>query len=445
MNPETPPQLDFQNGALRISTNLSQMRLRWRPTPLAEMSLPGKSWHPFWPELRLVRPVWPDHARAPQHSALPQDSARAEARGKEAFERFRDELPEHLVRVVEPFGSHQWPLLMLLHEQPRAVDLARSNPVLAYCLANNDQFRGTRCEAAAIEALGHSQQRQRMILKWLGFPGTECMVRIMRKILPAGVSPSLLRRLRPALQSDPGVAELLSHRTRISAGLIMLLIPERLRPLITPRLLMEVERAGDADRAAEAGDSVLSSLRLIKEFAPRRRIRPFTSLAQISTFRQQVDEEYQAHLRRQDEARQEAQRIARQEDHRRREQARIRRRREGERRAAIAARPYPSPPVPGTPDIVPLTSVEQLRAEGKELCNCVGSYASLVLKGGLYVYRVMAPERATLAIKRRPDGSWRRSELKKQANRDVRQSTKSFVDGWLRRYALADYTGLKRM
>jgi hypothetical protein len=51
--------------------------------------------------------------------------------------------------------------------------------------------------------------------------------------------------------------------------------------------------------------------------------------------------------------------------------------------------------------------------------------------GHIYIYRVLHPERATLSITLRPDGSWRRSELKGPGNSHVRKETEKIIDNWL--------------
>jgi hypothetical protein len=53
-------------------------------------------------------------------------------------------------------------------------------------------------------------------------------------------------------------------------------------------------------------------------------------------------------------------------------------------------------PFSGTLDIKPVQSGKELLAEGATMNNCVASYYRLVLDGGYFVYRVMAPVRATV-------------------------------------------------
>jgi hypothetical protein len=69
--------------------------------------------------------------------------------------------------------------------------------------------------------------------------------------------------------------------------------------------------------------------------------------------------------------------------------------------------------------------------ESREQVNCVRTYAYRVAEGLVYIYRVLAPERATLSIMKRPDGSWRRSELAGYKNSIVRKETIRIIDTWL--------------
>jgi hypothetical protein len=68
--------------------------------------------------------------------------------------------------------------------------LSDNNPVLAWCLANNDQFRRYRLPSSPAErARALIPKKQAEILQWLGFPAADSMVRLMRKILPVAITP----------------------------------------------------------------------------------------------------------------------------------------------------------------------------------------------------------------------------------------------------------------
>ncbi len=403
------PAFVFADGALRIHTLRTEMRIQWRPRPLAEELIPGaRRWSVFWPEFRLIRPLdAPErsHAYAPDIHLDDPTQELAEQKAA-AFSAFRQEVPSEMVSVVEPFGSHQWALLLLLDEQPRSIDLALSNPVLAYCLANNDQFRSTRIDAASFQAICYSHRKQRIVLEWLDFPGTEAMARLMRKIPPECAHPSILRRLRNAGKADSRAYDMLTHLPAINAAVLELVTYPQLIDLITPKFLLEAAGTETEPGTPTPADMILSALGILRTVAPRRAVRPFTTIQEAALFQREVDAEYHAYLLRQ----------------RQEQPAPVARR---------GRRQYPLPPVPGTPDIIPLTTAEQLRAEGREQCNCVGGYVARVMKGATYIYRITAPERATLAIIRSSDGCWYRSELKARRNASVYAETARAVDIWL--------------
>jgi len=95
---------------------------------------------------------------------------------------------------------------------------------------------------------------------------------------------------------------------------------------------------------------------------------------------------------------------------------------------------FPPPPISGTKDIIPLTSFEALEEEAFQQSNCLGindNYANKVLSGGLYIYRVLAPERHTLSIEKMGGNCWRISELRQRKNGKGLENTKVVVQRWL--------------
>ena len=97
--------------------------------------------------------------------------------------------------------------------------------------------------------------------------------------------------------------------------------------------------------------------------------------------------------------------------------------------------PFPEPPFPGIIasdlNLEPLKTPAELIIEGRAQSNCVGAYAKRIRRGGLYIYRVLAPERATLAIACTSKGTWRISELKAPENAGVMDWTRQSIESWL--------------
>ena len=427
----TIESFSFSDGVLHIDVPLSKARLRWHPGPKAEELKVGlRRWREFWPDYRLIRPVGafqnaPEHVVEIPESAATPESARQKA---VSLERFRSEVDDEVVRIVEPFGGHQWALMVLVRNEPWAMDLALSNPTLAYAFANSYLLRGSPPEAAAVQARWYCHKKQRDLLEWLGFPGTEAVAKLIRKIPPESASPAILYRLSHALKADKRVLEYTSRLAVVNAAVIELVAIPRYLDVITPKLLAEV---ACRPTGASIGDMIHGGMIIRQQIYSHRQIRPFESIRQVCRFREEVDEEQRSHAHRQELARQEAERFAEQELHRLRMLAMPRRRTEAEKRKQHPSRPFPPPPVPGTQDIVPLTGSEQLHLEGWEQANCVATYQWRVLAGDTYVYKVLAPERATLSIVRCADGRWYRSELNVEGNRKVKKSTAIMVDAWL--------------
>ena len=73
----------------------------------------------------------------------------------------------------------------------------------------------------------------------------------------------------------------------------------------------------------------------------------------------------------------------------------------------------------------------QLVEEGKAQRNCVATYGRRVARREAYVYRVMGPERATLAIAPDSDGKWRAEQIALKRNKGVSKKTRLAVAQWL--------------
>lgn len=417
----------FIDGVLHIDVPLAKARLRWRPEPKAEELKVGlRRWREFWPDYRLIHPVGsssglPDHVVEIPESLASPDRARQKA---EALARFRSEVEEEIIRIVEPFGSYQWALMVLVRNEPWAMDLAKGNPTLAYALANSYLLRGSPPEAAAVQARWYCHKKQRDLLEWLGFPGTESVARLIRKIPAGAISPSMLHRLRLALKADLRTVKLLAPLPKINGAILEVATITKYLDLLTPGLLQEM--AAHPPEVSVA-DRICSGLVVLEQISSHRAMKPFANLRQVLRFREDAEKEIQAFMQRQEQAKQEAARRAEQDRLRRWAEARLRSKKEADLRRL----PFPQPPLHGTRDILPLTSKELLDMEGREQNNCVAMHELYVRRGGYYVYQVLAPERATLSIYRGRDGGWRRLELRVKNNKKAKSATEAAVDRWL--------------
>jgi hypothetical protein len=403
------------------------MRLQWQPQPLAEQRIPGGRWHRFIPEFRLLAP-----ADATQGALDP-----AVAVKYEALLAFRARIPADLASTAEPFRSHQWPLLQLLSDSKGACDLARSNPVLAFAVASNHEIRMTPLAVAPDQAMRHCNQKQREIARWLGFPDSEAMVRVFRKVPLDLASPTLLRLLRNAAATSEGL-KMLGRIPRVNMGIIHLLGQPTLAKLVTWPLIQEVAASPDEHETASTGDALIDALAMLGEMLALGTPAPFNSIRQVVTFRETVLREYQQYDRHDRYLRLKARghavtwvelpRTALPQAPRRPD---VRRPKSVPRKTTD---PFPQPPLPGTETIHPLQTPAELIEEGHLQRNCIGNrvtYEPHIYQHRCYVYKVLAPERATLSLIRCGAEAWSIGELKSAGNCAVGPATWRVVRDWL--------------
>ena len=91
---------------------------------------------------------------------------------------------------------------------------------------------------------------------------------------------------------------------------------------------------------------------------------------------------------------------------------------------------FPEPPFKGTNVILPITTEDDLIAEGRLMHHCVASYVDAIGKGKSYVYRILHPERATLELRLRGDHAYVR-QIVIAYNQKPNEKTILAVNTWL--------------
>lgn len=407
---EAATNFKYENGVLHISASLQTLRIRWDGIPEAAERTHSGKWRDCSPEIRLLKPA--------------TDCQREGERAR-VFEAFRASIPQEITRLVEPFASHQWNMMVLLRYSKEASDLAVSNSVLAYALANNNEIRNTSPRSTMYHAMRNVRKKQRDICDSLGYPASEACVRLFRKIPVESCSPSILRILRIALKRDPEILTVLGHLKHIHPSIIYLVGREDVFRLVTPKLLLQVSEVGENAEDMHVSDMLYNVVYHASRMARPPVIPRFLSVRGVQEFHGRMMLEMDAEKQRLEQARQQIQ----QQQHQ--EVQAVRRRRTTVRRRARRPIVFPPPPLPGTDHIVPITIAAELRIEGRQQHNCVGSYAHMVESGKYYVYKVLQPQRATLSIRKGPGGTWYISELRCTCNQAVAKVTRNVVSDWL--------------
>lgn len=90
-------------------------------------------------------------------------------------------------------------------------------------------------------------------------------------------------------------------------------------------------------------------------------------------------------------------------------------------------------PLPATANIVPVLNVQELFEEGRQMHHCVSTRASECARGESFVFRVLAPQRATVEV-RISDGPcaiWDIWEMQGVCNSPVSDECWEAVEAWL--------------
>jgi len=417
--PAAEPGFSFANGVLHLVKDSVEMRITGSPVPRAVIRRGrGSSWQPFIPEFRLVHPYRPDKDRKPGKKTpgnqlhfdffedtttrQPARNLTPSQRRKRAFDSFRFSLPKPFARVLEPFRTHQWPLLMFLTHDPGALELSEANPALAFILA---QKLGSDREL--ISSLGCSALRQRDLMEVLGLPALTAAVNLFRKIDPTSISGDNWTAMVEVLRKELGETKSrLNHLPSINCGVVEILADPVASRAASQALLDEVARDRSENYRGRVVHMITSTLRMQEELRTGERCRQFASLDRLRSVHDQISDQYRRRVRQLIEANE------------------------------IAGHHFFSPPIPGIPGrIEPITSAAGLVDEGEEQGNCVASYASRVSAGHTFIYRVLYPERATLSIVlKTPFGGWEIGELETRFNTDASPETEDYVQAWLDRH-----------
>ncbi len=424
------PGVNFKDGKLyRFRSDGVEVLRSW-PKPMAWRKTKEKDFYPFRPYINIrtedpdfqgssssehaesheddegytLRFIYPDgtfptsrHIPKPGeqlHLWRPRTKEEIERDVRNAYREFYSPIPLEVRKTVADYSQRHWHMLAFIARCPGALELVISNPALAFCLASNWVFHKPAVARPMRSVRSLIYHKQRDILKWLGFPGTESARKILKKIPSKVINIERCLYLRDAMR-NPDMIKLLAHVRGINAGVIRFASDPALIRYITPSFLNEVAaNRGDFPRP-QTVFILKDSLRMLEVMGQSTAGFVFNSIMEVQAFHDELvvtmntrDNGWDGVIR------------------------------------------FPPPPVEGTEDIIPLTIAEQLAEEGRQQKNCVSSYARSVRDGDIYIYRMLSPQRATLSLRHRR-GGWILSEIKGKCNRTVTRETIKAVEDWL--------------
>ncbi len=401
----------FNNGRLILFRHQSITVIKPWP-PAAWKRTPTREWRGCRPDLKLDLSSMENDLEALEQeiarisgelpfeenlAILERDQRHAARISHElnAWSAFCSAIPEDALQVVRPFRERQFALLSMLARCPGALELARTNPVLAWAVSTNWIWRRPRVTQPMRAARRLVLLKRREIAEWLGFPGTESAVRILAKYPPETARIRDLFYLRKAMNNE-GARRRLGHLPSLNATVIRVLSNPVMWPRVSPSLLEQVALCHNQDLRCSLSyvlTDVIDSWMLLGRDIARLRIRSFDQLATLS-------EELNAEV-------------------------------EVLESTSMNVSAFPPSPIPAVPGVIePIRTPNALKHEGTLMKNCAVGYALRMQQGLTHLFRVLQPERATLSIVQQ-DGHWILSQCLAAKNKNVRLHTLCAVVQWL--------------
>jgi hypothetical protein len=309
--------------------------------------------------------------------------------------RWYDTIPYNIRPLIAKYPNRQWHILsFMLRCGDAAFDLVQSNPALAYALSSNWVFRNppVKQPLRSARSLLKPGKKQRDILQWLGFPGTQWMRKIFRKIHVKSLTiPMLLSLQQVIINRD--IAKVLSHLPLINSYVVHVLEEPRFRAMVTYNFLVEL--ANPKRRYDIYGLMyMINDICEANDMLGRQRPIRLDSMDQFNNYHEEIIYDL------------------------------------NDKKDYNYDISFPLPPIDGTEDIIPITTPKELAEESKLQRHCGMSYVSRIVRGSSYLYKVLAPERATLSLEK-SDGKWRVGQLLKENNKPVSKDTYHKVTKWL--------------
>lgn len=423
------PGISYKNGKLYVFKKSSAMVLMGWPTPMAWVKRSRKGWihdrkladkffsaHFFLePGRPPTEPPDPDDIACPDDLNDPifTEEEREQRWGwhkkrvvrewkeKHRMADFFDAIPPDVRFALSRYSTRKWHLFNLFARCPGAYDLHVSNPALCYALASSWVFHKPAVQQPMRAARSLIRKKQKDILRWLGFPATDAVRKILRKIPSSALSVETLLYLRDTVQ-DPARVKMLCHLPRLNTGVLRLVTSNRLAPLLTYRLLEDVALNLADDNGHHTHRILIDTFRMDRRLGGERCPRRFVSLRHLEQVHNNLAEEFNILVRQQELENPD------------------------EGRASRPKLPdnFPVPPYAGTASIQPISTPAELLQEGIEMKHCVASYTWDVAEGLEYIYRVVEPVRATMSICARGN-TWHPGQLLQAANKPVPKEIKA--------------------
>ena len=202
-------------------------------------------------------------------------------RESQAMAAYGAAIPPDVRRQLRKYPNRRWHLLNLFARCPGALELSNRNPALTYMLASNWIFHKPAVTQPIRSARNILRHTDIEILEWLGFPGTDDLLRMLSRIATPCLSTRVLQRLQESMKRGTLDFDLLNI-DRINTGVVQLATERMFHPHITTALMAEVGRDRSKDRwNSDVVHMLRMTTKLAKLISWQRCPYEFTSLDQL--------------------------------------------------------------------------------------------------------------------------------------------------------------------
>lgn len=311
---------------------------------------------------------------------------------------YHDALPTDVTSVLRQFRSLQCRLLYVIGQFSESKEMAESAPILFWLASNMLGPAPTRTDVRKL----YTRRRVSILESFCG-ASSKSHLKLLSKIREFSYLPEDLDLLRRMLLDDEFLKKV-RHSRQINWPVLKVFFNQRyVMELACARGCLAAENCRDAFRFLGKVCVYIRDIRMMcrtthREY-PEKEICTMTSAFQIKNMHDRIAGE----INRKD-------------------------------RAAIIARygeDLPPSPLIGTKDIEHISKIGDLLDEGVEMKHCVGGYVDRVMGGDVFIYRVHAPERATMEVRRLPDGKYRIEQVKLCRNGKASMETFRAMNRWI--------------
>jgi hypothetical protein len=311
---------------------------------------------------------------------------------------YHDALPKDVTNVLRRFRSMQCRLLHVINQCPESAEMAESAPILFWSAAN---MLGPSPSKDDVKKL--YRRRRVSILDSLCGSASKSHLKFLSKICEFGYYRNDISILCYMLR-DEDFLKTVRHYRQLNWPVLKVFFRERyVMDLGCAKDCLSTENCRDAFRFLYKVCRDIRDIRMMSKMLgcenPDRKVFAMKSAFQIRKLHDSIARDLS-----------------------KKEKASI---------IAHYGENFPPSPFQDTKDIEYISNVGDLLEEGLVMRHCVGEFVYQALRGDVFIYRVHAPERATMAVQRSTDGEFRIEQVNRYRNGKVSKETWDVLYRWI--------------